>query len=178
MFTGPRGNKGENVEVFFQMYFFLQTKQNSILEFCFTFLTLMSNLWWHRFHSLHHTQFRTNYSLFVPMYDHLYGTVDKSLDTLYEKSLERKAELPDVVHLTHLTTPESIYHLRLGFASLASRPHASKWYILLMWPVTLWSFFITWIYGQTFVVERNLFRNIKLQTWAILKYRKQVRTYC
>ncbi|XP_009760058.1 very-long-chain aldehyde decarbonylase CER1-like isoform X2 [Nicotiana tabacum] len=125
------------------------------------------------FHSLHHTQFRTNYSLFVPMYDHLYGTVDKSLDTLYEKSLERKAELPDVVHLTHLTTPESIYHLRLGFASLASRPHASKWYILLMWPVTLWSFFITWIYGQTFVVERNLFRNIKLQTWAILKYRKQ-----
>ncbi|OIS97085.1 PREDICTED: protein ECERIFERUM 1-like [Nicotiana attenuata] len=125
------------------------------------------------FHSLHHTQFRTNYSLFVPMYDYLYGTVDTSLDTLYEKSLERKAELPDVVHLTHLTTPESIYHLRLGFASLASKPHASKWYILLMWPVTLWSFFITWIYGQTFVVERNLFRNLKLQTWAILKYRKQ-----
>ncbi|XP_033517164.1 very-long-chain aldehyde decarbonylase CER1-like [Nicotiana tomentosiformis] len=125
------------------------------------------------YHSLHHTQFRTNYSLFMPMYDYLYGTVDKSSDTLYEKSLERKAELPDVVHLTHLTTLESIYHLRLGFASLASTPHASKWYFWLMWPVTLWSFFITWIYGQTFVVERNLFRNLKLQTWAIPKYRKQ-----
>ncbi|XP_019243835.1 PREDICTED: protein ECERIFERUM 1-like [Nicotiana attenuata] len=109
----------------------------------------------------------------MPMYDYLYGTVDKSSDTLYEKSLERKADLPDVVHLTHLTTPESIYHLRLGLASLASTPHASKWYLWLLWPVTLWSFFITWIYGQTFVVERNLFKNLKLQTWAVPKYRKQ-----
>ncbi|XP_015167432.1 protein ECERIFERUM 1-like [Solanum tuberosum] len=125
------------------------------------------------YHSLHHTQFRTNYSLFMPMYDYLNGTVDKSSDTLYEKSLEREAEVPDVVHLTHLTTLESIYHLRLGFASLASKPHASKWYLLLMWPVTLCSIVLTWIYGHTFVVERNLFKNLKLQTWAIPKYRIQ-----
>ncbi|XP_055817653.1 very-long-chain aldehyde decarbonylase CER1-like isoform X2 [Solanum dulcamara] len=125
------------------------------------------------YHSLHHTQFRTNYSLFMPMYDYIYDTLDKSSDTLYEKSLEREAEVPDVVHLTHLTTPESIYHLRLGFASLASNPHTSKWYFWLMWPVTLWSIMITWIYGRTFVVERNMFKNIKLQTWAIPKYRVQ-----
>ncbi|CAN4126025.1 unnamed protein product [Withania somnifera] len=105
------------------------------------------------YHSLHHIQFRTNYSLFMPMYD-LYGTVDKSSDTLSEKSLEWKAELPDVVYLTHLTTPESIYHLRLGFASLAHKPQASKWYFWLMWPT-------------------NLFRNLKIQTWAIPKYSMQ-----
>lgn len=108
------------------------------------------------------------------MYDYIYDTLDKSSDTLYEKSLEREAEVPDVVHLTHLTTPESIYHLRLGFASLASNPHTSRWYFWLMWPVTLWSIMITWIYGRTFVVERNIFKNIKLQTWAIPKYRVQV----
>ncbi|XP_027771211.1 very-long-chain aldehyde decarbonylase CER1-like isoform X1 [Solanum pennellii] len=125
------------------------------------------------YHSLHHTQFRTNYCLFMPLYDYIYDTVDKSSDTLYEKSLEREAEVPDVVHLTHLTTLESIYHLRLGFASLASKPHASKWYMLLMWPVTLWSIMLTWIYDYTFVVERNLFKNLKLQTWAIPKYRVQ-----
>ncbi|PHT95273.1 Protein CER1-like 2, partial [Capsicum annuum] len=112
------------------------------------------------FHSLHHTQFRTNYSLYMPMYDYLYGTVDKSSDTLYEKSLEREAESPDVVHLTHLTTPESIYHLRLGFASLASKPHASKWYLWLMWPITLWSFLITWIYGTSQVVLRGHFSKV------------------
>ncbi|XP_042028633.1 very-long-chain aldehyde decarbonylase CER1-like [Salvia splendens] len=122
------------------------------------------------YHSLHHTQFRTNYSLFMPFYDYVYGTMDKSSDTLYESSLVRKEEVPDLVHLTHLTTPESIYHLRVGFASLASEPHKSRWYLWLMWPVTVWSMMLTWIYGRTFVVERNVFKSLKLQTWAVPKY--------
>ena len=130
---------------------------------------------WNRYHSLHHTQFRTNYSLFMPFYDYVYGTADKSTDSLYESSLVRKEEAPDVVHLTHLTTPESIYHLRLGFAHLASGPQKSKWYLWLMWPITLWSMFVTWIYGRTFIVERNVFKQLKLQTWAIPKYSIQVK---
>lgn len=115
----------------------------------------------------------------MPIYDYIFGTMDKSSDTLYEKSLEKKAELPHVVHLTHLTTLQSIYHLRLGFSSLASKPHmtSSKWYLWLMWPVTLWSILITWIYSHTFVIERNLFKDLKLQTWAIPKFRKQVIIY-
>ncbi|RVW66842.1 Protein ECERIFERUM 1 [Vitis vinifera] len=80
------------------------------------------------YHSLHHTQFRTNYSLFMPIYDYIYGTMDKSSDALYEKSLIRPEQLPHVVHLTHLVTPQSIYHLRLGFASLASKPYTYKCY--------------------------------------------------
>ncbi|CAB4269350.1 unnamed protein product [Prunus armeniaca] len=125
------------------------------------------------YHSLHHTQFRTNYSLFMPIYDHIYRTMDKSLDALYETSLKREEETPDVLHLTHLTTPESIYHLPLGFASLASRPYTSNWYLWLMWPVTLWSMILTWIYGRTFVVDRHRFDNLKLQTWVIPKYSLQ-----
>ncbi|XP_073271107.1 very-long-chain aldehyde decarbonylase CER1-like [Primulina huaijiensis] len=125
------------------------------------------------YHSLHHTQFRTNYSLFMPFYDYLYGTMDKSSGSLYENSLVRKEEAPDVVHLTHLTTPESIYHLRVGFAHLASEPHKSKWYLWLMWPVTIWSMMVTWICGRTFTAERNVFKHLKLQTWAIPKYKIQ-----
>ncbi|KAL8227926.1 hypothetical protein R6Q57_015510 [Mikania cordata] len=125
------------------------------------------------YHSLHHTQFRTNYSLFMPFYDYLYGTLDKSSDTLYENSLERKDESPNVVYLTHLTTPESIYHMRLGFASLASKPYSTKWYLRLLWPVTMWSMIITWIYGKIFVVERNVFKKLIVQTWAIPKYKIQ-----
>ncbi|CAI9781644.1 unnamed protein product [Fraxinus pennsylvanica] len=127
------------------------------------------------FHSLHHTQFRTNYSLFMPFYDYIYCTMDSSTDSLYEKSVQRKEESPDVIYLTHLTTPESIYHLRLGFAALASKPQKSTWYLRLMWPVTLWSMMVTWIYGRTFTVERNVFERLKLQTWAIPKYKIQ---YC
>ncbi|KAJ8646189.1 hypothetical protein MRB53_007937 [Persea americana] len=68
------------------------------------------------FHSLHHTQFRINYSLFMPIYDYMYGTMDTSYDTLYQTMLRGKIERPHVVHLTHLTALHSIYHLRLGFA--------------------------------------------------------------
>ncbi|CAJ1948842.1 unnamed protein product [Sphenostylis stenocarpa] len=125
------------------------------------------------FHSLHHTQFRTNYSLFMPFYDYVYGTTDKASDTLYESALKREEETPDVVHLTHLTTPESIYHLRLGFAYLASKPYISKWYLSLMWPMTAWSMILTWVYGRTFIVEANRFDKLKLQTWAIPKYSLQ-----
>ncbi|MBA0598370.1 hypothetical protein Gorai_008136, partial [Gossypium raimondii] len=101
--------------------------------------------------------------------------MDKSSDTLYENSLKRKEETPNVVHLTHLTTPESIYHLRFGFASLASKPYSSAWYLWLLWPVTLWSMVLTRIYCRTFVVERNRFHQLRLQTWAIPKYGIQYR---
>ncbi|KAG6597240.1 Very-long-chain aldehyde decarbonylase CER1, partial [Cucurbita argyrosperma subsp. sororia] len=125
------------------------------------------------FHSLHHTQFRTNYSLFMPFYDYIYGTVDKSSDSLYQKSLEREEVVADVVHLTHLTTPESIYHLRLGFPELASRPHTSTWYLHFLSPITMGSMLLTWIYARTFVVERNRFEKLNIQTWAIPKFNVQ-----
>jgi aldehyde decarbonylase len=112
----------------------------------------------------------------MPLYDYIYGTMDKSTDELYETSvLKREAESPDVVHLTHLTTPESVYHLRLGFASLASKPHTSKWYMWLIWPLTLFFMMLTWLYGRTFVVERHRLDKMRLQTWAIPKYSIQVR---
>ena len=128
-----------------------------------------------RFHSLHHTQFRTNYSLFMPLYDYIYGTVDISSDSSYEAFEKRSEEVPDVVHLTHLTTPESIYHLQFGFADFASKPYTSAWYLWLMWPLTLWSVMLTWISKRTFVVERHRFNNLKLQTWSVPKYKIQVR---
>ncbi|KAM2264215.1 hypothetical protein ACFXTI_040391 [Malus domestica] len=125
------------------------------------------------FHSLHHTQFQINYSLFMPFYDYIYGTMDKSTDSLYETSLKREVESPDVLHLTHLTTPESIYHLPLGFASLSSMPDTSKWYLWLMWPVTFWYMVLIRICGRTFVIERQRFNKLRLQTWVIPIYTLQ-----
>ncbi|EPS65064.1 hypothetical protein M569_09713, partial [Genlisea aurea] len=123
------------------------------------------------FHSLHHTQFRTNYSLFMPFYDYIHGTTDNSSDELFEKSLNRPEECPDVVHLTHLTTPESIFHLPIGLASFAARPQSSKWCTrLLMGPFSLWTMMLNFITGKTLVVERNFMEKLKLQTWAVPRY--------
>lgn len=122
------------------------------------------------FHSLHHTQFRTNYSLFMPFYDYIYNTMDKSSDTLYEKSLKGKEETADVVHLTHLTSLHSIYHMRPGFAEYASRPYTAKWYVRMMWPMSWLSMVLTWSYGSSFTVERNVMKKLKMQSWVIPRY--------
>ncbi|CAI8613865.1 unnamed protein product [Vicia faba] len=125
------------------------------------------------FHSLHHTKFRTNYSLFMPIYDYIYGTVDASTDSKYEKCLKRAKESPDVVHLTHLTSFDSIYQSRLGFSSLASNPQTSKWYLHLMWPFTMFSMLMTWIFGRAIVLESNTFNDLKLQCWLIPRFQTQ-----
>ncbi|GMH00664.1 hypothetical protein Nepgr_002503 [Nepenthes gracilis] len=92
--------------------------------------------------------------------------MDASSETLYKTSLQRPEEFPNVVHLTHLTTPESIYHLRLGFASLASRPLTSKWYLWMIWPITLWSMILTLV-GE----ELNENGKIYIQKNPMLKVR-------
>lgn len=96
--------------------------------------------------------------------------MDKSSDELHERSLNGKEETPDVVHLTHPTSLQSIYHLRLGFASFASKPYKIKWYIPIMWPITGLYMALTWLYGSTFTVERNKLKQLKMQTWAIPRY--------
>ncbi|KAL5731969.1 aldehyde oxygenase (deformylating) [Ranunculus cassubicifolius] len=125
------------------------------------------------FHSLHHTQFRTNYSLFMPIYDYMYGTMDKSSDVLYETSLTREDKSPHAVYLTHPTTLDSIYHLHVGFGSFASDPYKSKWYMWMLRPLTLWSMLLTWLSGHSFVVERNVFNHLRMQIWAVPRYRFQ-----
>ncbi|ESQ52415.1 hypothetical protein EUTSA_v10016375mg [Eutrema salsugineum] len=123
------------------------------------------------FHSLHHTQFRTNYSLFMPMYDYIYGTNDKCSDSLYETSLEQEEEKTDAIHLTHLTSLDSIYHLRLGFASLSSHPLTSRCYLFLMRPFSLTlSFILTYFSPQTFVFERNRFGDLTLHSHLLPKF--------
>ncbi|KAG2659906.1 hypothetical protein PVAP13_1KG400200 [Panicum virgatum] len=127
------------------------------------------------FHSLHHTQFRTNYSLFMPFYDYIYNTMDKSSDQLYQSSLRGTEETPDLVHLTHMTDLQSAYHLRIGFASIASKPsNRSMWYMWTLWPLAWLSMVFAWVYGSSaFVVERIKLKKLTMQTWAIPRYNFQ-----
>nr|CAB3447260.1 unnamed protein product [Digitaria exilis] len=129
------------------------------------------------FHSLHHTQFRTNYSLFMPFYDYIYNTMDKSSDQLYESALKGTEETPDLVHLTHMTNLQSAYHLRIGFASIASRPSdSSMWYMWTLWPLAWLSMVLAWVYGSSaFVVERIKLKKLKMQTWAVPRYNFQAK---
>uniref|UniRef100_A0A453CII3 Uncharacterized protein n=1 Tax=Aegilops tauschii subsp. strangulata TaxID=200361 RepID=A0A453CII3_AEGTS len=64
----------------------------------------------------------------MPFYDYIYNTMDSSTDELYERTLKGTEETPDLVHLTHMTNLRSTYHLRVGIASIASRPSESPEY--------------------------------------------------
>lgn len=106
----------------------------------------------------------------MPMYDYLYGTADRSSDFTYRASLQKRQDSPDVVHLSHLTTPNSIYHMRLGFISLASKPLSSQALLFLLWPITI---LFNFIFNRAFLLETNTFHNLKLQSWLIPRYKKQ-----
>ncbi|CAN6279636.1 unnamed protein product [Urochloa humidicola] len=125
------------------------------------------------FHSLHHTQFRTNYSLFMPLYDYLYGTLDKSSDDLYERTLHGREEAPDVVHLTHLTTPGSVFHLRLGFASVAAAPLAAAARLRLLRAAAPLARLITPLLRSTFRSEANRLDKLNIETWVVPRYTSQ-----
>ncbi|KAK1694742.1 hypothetical protein QYE76_011439 [Lolium multiflorum] len=75
-----------------------------------------------------------------------------------------------VVHLTHLTSLQSIYHIRTGFAQYASKPYNSMWQLQIMWPVTWLFMVLTWAYGSWFTVERNVMKKLRMQSWAIPRY--------
>ena len=119
--------------------------------------------------------FRSNYSLFMPFYDYMYNTMDESSDTLHKNSLEDLPKKVDVVHLTHLTSLLSIFHIRPGFAEYASNPYTFKWYLL---PVSWLSMVLTWMYGSSFTIERSVMKKLTTQSWAIPRYSFQVRMSC
>ncbi|KAF6145538.1 hypothetical protein GIB67_037571 [Kingdonia uniflora] len=122
------------------------------------------------FHSLHHSQVHTNFSLFMPIYDFMYRTMDKTTDTLFEVSSIGREEKVDVIHITHPTYLRSIYQLRLGFAYLASQPYKSKWYLWVLWPITVVMMLLLWVLNCTFTVEKNQLSELKMQVWAIPRY--------
>lgn len=133
-----------------------------------------------RFHSLHHTQFRTNYSLYMPFYDYIYNTMDKSSSTLYESMLKiSKEKCLDVVHLTHLTDHQSIYHLRPGFSMFAARGYnQSNWsMITILSPLSWLIAMLTWAFSSSpFAVDTSVIdKKLNMQTWAIPRYSFHVR---
>eukprot|EP00252_Welwitschia_mirabilis_P006879 TRINITY_DN17805_c0_g3_i1.p1 TRINITY_DN17805_c0_g3~~TRINITY_DN17805_c0_g3_i1.p1 ORF type:complete len:410 (+),score=-13.52 TRINITY_DN17805_c0_g3_i1:164-1393(+) len=126
------------------------------------------------FHSLHHSQVNTNFCLFMPLYDLLYGTLDRSSDTLLESAAKGRDEKLDCVYLTHLTGPLSIFHTRLGFASFAAGPYKpTKWYVWMLWPLAQAIRLLLGAFGKTFVSENNRMDGINMQTWVIPRYASQ-----
>lgn len=121
------------------------------------------------YHSLHHSRVHTNFCLFMPIYDHIYGTVDKASDELYKKAIAGEAvpnKSPDVVFLAHGTELLSVFHLPFALRSFSSRPFEAKWWLKPLWPLCLPVFFLVRLLGKPFVADKHRLRKLKLQTWV------------
>jgi hypothetical protein len=130
---------------------------------------------WSRYHSLHHSRVHTNFSLFMPIYDYLGGTVDATSDELHSFVRKRQQqEKPDFVFLAHGTELLSAFHLPFGIPSFAAWPYSVRWYLWLLWPLTLPVLGMTWIFGRPFVSDKYQLPNLRMETWVIPRFGFQV----
>jgi sterol desaturase/sphingolipid hydroxylase (fatty acid hydroxylase superfamily) len=121
------------------------------------------------YHSLHHSRVHTNFCLFMPLYDHLFGTVDKSSDILYERAITGQAAphtAPDVVFMGHGTHLVSLFHLPFMLRSFSSRPFSPKWWLAPLWPVCLPVVVLMRLVGRPFCSDKHRLRHLKLETWS------------
>ncbi|KAJ7533919.1 hypothetical protein O6H91_13G071200 [Diphasiastrum complanatum] len=123
------------------------------------------------YHSLHHIDNRTNFCLFMPLYDYLGGTRNKDTWSFYV-SLRKgsKEQVPQLVFLAHCIDILSSLHVSFVGRTLSSIPFRSAWY---QWPVTPLLFialFPLWIWGRTFVAYEYMLRGLHAQTWVVPRY--------
>lgn len=123
------------------------------------------------YHSLHHSKVHTNFCLFMPLYDYLYGTMDATTDKLHRHVREGHEKKVDCVYLTHATELLSTFHLQFGFQTFAAQPFSHKWYMWLMWPMAIPIMVLAWLFAKPFIGATHFIgNNFQLQTWVIPRY--------
>ncbi|CAI5467766.1 unnamed protein product [Closterium sp. Yama58-4] len=119
------------------------------------------------FHSLHHTQVHTNFSLFMPIYDYLGGTWDPNSDALHEASRKPRKEQPDFVFLAHGMTIPSVLHMPFFLPYFASKPFAITAQQILLLPVSITLCLLYWAFAAAFPRSYTYLRGKRLESWGI-----------
>lgn len=126
------------------------------------------------YHTLHHTKVHTNFSLFMPLYDYLYGTVDDTSDSLHRDIRQGHKNKVDCVYLTHATELLSTFHFQFGFQTFAAQPYSKEWYMWIMWPIALTIMVLAWLFAKPFIGATHFIGDsFELQTWVIPRYKFQ-----
>ncbi|XP_059636090.1 very-long-chain aldehyde decarbonylase CER3 [Cornus florida] len=138
-----------------------------------TFPFLRYLLYTPTYHSLHHTEMGTNYCLFMPLYDALGNTLNPKSWELHKKITSNSGEngrVPDFVFLAHVVDITSAMHVCFVFRSFASRPYATRIFLLPFWPVCFVVMLVMWAKSKTFLVSFYNLRNRLHQTWSVPRF--------
>ncbi|KAG0556124.1 hypothetical protein KC19_11G028000 [Ceratodon purpureus] len=123
------------------------------------------------YHSLHHTEQRSNFCLFMPLYDYLGGTVDPKTDSVYAEL--RKGipeEVPEFVFLAHCIDLLSSLQVSFMFRTLAAHPYEWHWFL---WPFLLPGLCILcmfWIFADTFVAHKYCLYKLRCMAWVVPRH--------
>jgi len=121
------------------------------------------------FHALHHSQVKTNFCLFMPLYDYVYGTVDPASDSLHAAALAGAAVpvlAPDAVFLAHGTEVLSLLHLPFACRGLAAHPWAPQLALYALWPLVLPLAVAVAAFGRVFTADKHQLGALRLETWV------------
>lgn len=125
------------------------------------------------YHSLHHTQKDSNFSLFMPLYDVLGNTLNgKSWELQKQISLNlgENEKVPDFVFLAHIVDISSAIHVPFMFRSFASLPYATQLFFWPLWPLVFVVMFAMWAWANTFTVSFYNLRNKLHHTWVVPRF--------
>ncbi|TVU08367.1 hypothetical protein EJB05_41770 [Eragrostis curvula] len=121
--------------------------------------------------SLHHREKDCNFSLFMPLFDALGGTLNsKSWELQKEIDQGKNDRVPDFVFLAHVVDVTSSMHVPFGFRSCSSLPFSTHLVLLPLWPLAFTFMIIQWFCSKTYTVSFYCLRGRLHQTWTVPRY--------
>ncbi|EPS58637.1 hypothetical protein M569_16175, partial [Genlisea aurea] len=128
-----------------------------------------------RYHSLHHEEDRTNFCLFMPLFDALGNTLNKRSWDEHRKNFsnggrKKNGKAPDFVFLAHFVDLSAALHAPFLNRAIASRPYRKRAYLIPLLPVTFVVMLIMWAKASVFLVTFYTLRNRLHQTWVVPRF--------
>nr|KAJ0208327.1 hypothetical protein LSAT_V11C500242950 [Lactuca sativa] len=125
------------------------------------------------YHFLHHRDMKTNFCLFMPLFD-VFGK------TMYEISWDlhreissnegTKAKAPEFVFLAHMVDIMSIIHAPFFLRSCSSLPFARNIIFFLNWPLAFLVMLMMWAKSKTFLFTFWYLRGRLFHYWVVPRF--------
>nr|XP_027121909.1 protein ECERIFERUM 3-like isoform X1 [Coffea arabica]XP_027125226.1 protein ECERIFERUM 3-like isoform X1 [Coffea arabica] len=123
------------------------------------------------YHNIHHMDMRTNFCLFMPVYDILGKTINTRYWDLHKEiSSRKKTSAPGFVFLGHVVDIMAALHTPFVFRSFNSIPFSKKFFLFPFWPPTFLVMLAMWAKSKTFLVSFYNLRGRLHQTWVVPRF--------
>ncbi|XP_024968118.1 protein ECERIFERUM 3-like [Cynara cardunculus var. scolymus] len=125
------------------------------------------------YYSLHHSEMKSNYCLFMPLYDAMWNTLNPNSWDLHKKITQeagKSTTVPDFVFLAHVVDITSALHVPFVFRSFSSMPYSVRLFLVPYWPFTFVVMLVMWARAKTFLLSFYKLRGRLHQTWVVPRF--------